>query len=352
MSFNAEMARLARHSRGFTQGAVAKSARIGQGKISKLESGVIDPSADELARLADALHYPTSFFERDWIYEGPGVHELHHRKRKKVPTSRLKKIYANLSVQKSHVQILLNSVCDVDHEFLVLPAEEFDGDAAKIARTIRAVMRIPMGPVHDLTGAVERVGGIVICAEFETRFVDGISLWTKSGPPAFWINRDIPPDRWRWTLAHELGHIVMHAGGDVRVDTEDEADTFAGEFLMPEAEIKPHLANLTISKLAGLKQRWKVSMQALVMRAYKLGMISNRKRRFMFMELGKAGYRMREPSELDPPIERPKRLANILDFHEKTLGYTVSDMEKALSVYWSDIHKLAPEETSTIRVIK
>ena len=51
----------------------------------------------------------------------------------------------------------------------------------------------------------------------------------------------ISVERWIFTAAHELGHILLHpteydrSATDLPVDTEREADAFASEFLMPKS---------------------------------------------------------------------------------------------------------------------
>ena len=102
----------------------------------------------------------------------------------------------------------------------------------------------------------------------------------------------------------ELGHVVMHSGlgqSDVSPkEAEQQADIFAGEFLAPEHELKASLWNLDFQRLAGLKLRWKISMQALVMQAFRVGAINSQKRQTLFIRLSKAGYRLRETGKSRP----------------------------------------------------
>src|SRR5437588_10942690 len=112
----------------------------------------------------------------------------------------------------------------------------------------------------------------------------------------------MPPDPERYSLAHELGHLVGHSAPHPTM--EEEANRFASEFLMPAADIRASLHDITIPRLAALKRYWKVSMAALLRRAYELGTINERRYRFMNIQLSKAGYKMREPIETDPPTEQ------------------------------------------------
>ncbi len=142
------------------------------------------------------------------------------------------------------------------------------------------------------------LGGIVVEVTFETRKMDAISRWVPGPPPVFFINRDMPKDRYRFTLAHELGHMVMHK--NPTLDLESVAHQFASEFLMPERDVRADLLNLDLSRLVHLKQYWKVSMASLIYCAEAIGAISSNRARYLRVQMAKAGYSTVEPAGLDP----------------------------------------------------
>ncbi len=212
--------------------------------------------------------------------------------------------------------------------------------------------RLPLGPVASVTETIERAGGIIFSWSFGTNLIDAFSRWVPPSPPMFWINADAPPDRLRWTLCHELGHIIMHTVGNLHECEEDEANIFASEFLMPAYEIKPRLVGLTFPKLAGLKLEWRVSIQALIMTANRLHVLSDRQKQHMFMQLSKAGYRTREPEELDPPIEEPKLFADIIQFHKRELEYTNASLSEALAMHEAEFVSLYKTRPAHLRIVK
>ncbi|MHC5879723.1 ImmA/IrrE family metallo-endopeptidase, partial [Streptococcus pyogenes] len=77
--------------------------------------------------------------------------------------------------------------------------------------------------------------------------IDGLSQWVDDYPVML-INANAAPDRKRLTLAHELGHLVLHSTNPTE-NMETEATAFAAEFLMPESEIRPELRRLDLGKL-------------------------------------------------------------------------------------------------------
>jgi Zn-dependent peptidase ImmA (M78 family) len=120
----------------------------------------------------------------------------------------------------------------------------------------------------------------------------------------------------------------MH--GFPTADMEDEANSFAAEFMMPRREIKPSLYGLTLPKLMDLKREWGISMAALVQRGYDLKTLTDAQRKYMFINFGKKGWRMKEP--VDIPIEKPALLNQLLSAHMNDLGYSHGDMSKLLFI--------------------
>lgn len=145
------------------------------------------------------------------------------------------------------------------------------------------------------------------------------------------MNSAAPTDRVRFTMAHELGHLVMHAMPTENM--EREADRFAAEFLMPEYDIRPQLIDVTLNLLAILKRVWRVSMAALLKRARDLRAISEKKATALWKKMSALGFRKREPAELDLSPERPRLLRNLIDYHTQQLGMTPEQMWAMFTLY-------------------
>ncbi|HKQ49913.1 MAG TPA: XRE family transcriptional regulator [Phycisphaerae bacterium] len=294
-ALNRKMLVLARESRGLTQSALAEAAEIRQSSISRFENGTIMPDDETLRRLADSLDYPVSFFfQTDDVY-GLTSGCLYYRKFKRMPVGELKRIHAIINILRMQVARILSEVeIESDNGFPQLDISRFKYDTDAIARLARASWGMPLGPVENLVDFVEAAGGIVIPVSFGSQSIDAISQWTPMLPPLFFINRDRPGDRIRWTLSHEIGHVLMHRMPSE--NQEQEADLFASEFLLPTEAIENEFpANVTLQSLIPLKARWKVSLQALIMKAKRLQVISERKAQQLFMAISKHGWRKAEP---------------------------------------------------------
>lgn len=139
------------------------------------------------------------------------------------------------------------------------------------AHFIRRSMGILQGPVVQICSKLESYGIIIVQLYDCDEGFDGVSFLTDLGYPVIVINGNYSNDHKRLTIAHELGHIVMHISSDIAVpdcrDKEKEAFSFAAEFLMPTEEIKNSLTDLRLSYLLPLKQYWLTSMASIAHRA-------------------------------------------------------------------------------------
>jgi Zn-dependent peptidase ImmA (M78 family) len=329
-----ELIVLAREARGLTQSKLAAALEVSQGHLSKIEGGLLPVSEGILERLAEVLNYPPHFFTSPEPIYGPGASEFFHRRRAALSARLLARLHAQVNIRRIQLSRMLPAVEIAPDRIPELDAETFSGGAADVARAVRAAWNLPRGPVENLTFAIEDAGGIVLVIDFGTSLLDGVSRFIPGLPPLFFENAEAPGDRARMTLAHELGHVVMHRVPSP--DMEDQAFRFAAEFLMPERDIRHELQDLLadrpIDRLVALKLRWRVSMQGLIMHAERLGVISPRRARYLWMQMSRAGFRVREAAEADVPREQPRFMSEILDVYRRTLGYSPEDLAGLLAV--------------------
>jgi len=353
---NASMITLAREARGLSQTRLSRLAGVSQAQISKVEAALVDTSPEVLAALAKALRMPEHFFFQTDSVLGAGTSEFFHRKRQAVPTGVLNQIHAHVNILRIHVARLLRAVELPECRIPSLELSDFKGGASEAARAVRAVLNLPAGPIPNVVRVVEDAGGLVIPCAFGAYEVDAISRWVPGLPPLFFINSSAPVDRFRMNLAHELAHMVLHRLPEPEM--EDQANSFAAEFLMPATDIKTQLYGLTLARLAALKPYWRTSMGSLLKRGSDLKCITTGAARYLWIQLSKRGYRKREPAELDLAPEPPALLREIIEFYRKDLGYSLDNLAQYLAtstedlMSWYDLCLTGPERIKTFRRVK
>ncbi|MGJ0507170.1 MAG: XRE family transcriptional regulator [Methylocystis sp.] len=336
------MLRIARQLRGLQQGEAAARLGISQAMLSRFENQLANLVDDILDRAAKAYDLPRSFFlQTDPVLGAPvSVHPM-WRKKSNVAAREMDQIVAEVNLRLMHLRRLLQAVeVEATQELPKLPIDEFKGNAERIAGLVRAQWQMPVGPVRNLTRILEAAGIIVVHSTLGGSAVDGATFRAPGLPPLVVLNIEQPADRMRFTLAHELGHLVMHHSQPTQ-NMEQEANEFASAFLMPTRDIRPYFTRrIDLRLLAELKPVWRVSMASLLMRARSIGLLAYNQERYLWQQFSMAKIRQSEPPELDFPAEAPTVLPDLLDAHIRQLGYTIADLGSLLHMQPPDLASL------------
>jgi len=333
---------LARESRGITQGQLAEKMRsldgagaVSQGYVSRAEAGRLVVSGDRLELYARAVDYPARLLCLDELEIGAGPGLVHHRKRQATSASALRRIHALLNLTRIQLRALTDGLPRPGKRGLPHLSVDDVYRPEDAAKAVRATWGISPGPLPSVIGVLEDAGGLVVRRELlppvsldsgtDTVPVDAVSACPANADPIMLLNMGTPAERQRFTVAHELGHMIMHAVPHPR--QEMQADRFAAELLMPERQIRGELrTRLDITRLLELKMRWRVSMWALLRRARTLGELSDWQYRSLAVGMSSLGYRTSEPAELD--AETPVAVT-VLIADQLRRGHTVERLARA-----------------------
>lgn len=345
MKINVEILKLARDSRGYNQKELAAKLGIEQGTLSKIENEVLSFEDTLLDKLCDILKYPKSFF----LQERP-VHLLtgHYRKKITLPTKEVKKQLSRMTIVEWHIEKLLGSLEPIEVNIPQWDCD-YDGSPEICANFVREYWKIPKGRIDNLTDILESNGVLILPMDLGE--IDGLSVYDL-GIPMIFINKHAPGDRYRHILAHEAGHLIMHFRQKIKEsrDIEAEANLFASEFLIPSKEIRSHLVRLSIDKLAELKAYWKVSMAAIIVKAYKhLNIISNNQYQYLFKQMSSLGYRKNEPVFIQR--ETPTLLKNIILVHLNELKYTSTELASILNITEEEFNDVYVYSERNLRLV-
>jgi len=240
---------------------------------------------------------------------------------------------------------------EIDGDVPDLDPGDYAHDPRKVARALRHYWRMPKGPIPNLTQLLEKKGILILPCNFGTDLLDGFFM--DQTPPAIALNMSFTWDRLRFTISHELGHMILH--DTVTEDAEREANEFASEFLMPEEDILPQLdvgGRIGLPLFADLKRIWRVSMAALIRRAADVGAISPHQKKRFIIQMGQLGYRKREPASLDVPPETPCLVRKIVDAHLGELGYSEEELAGLLCLHVDEFRTLYLNRPRLLRKLK
>lgn len=190
-------------------------------------------------------------------------------------------------------------------------------EADLAAQSLRDHWNLGNDPVYKLAEFLEERGIKVLALELPDS-VSGLTCFVrrqKGGRvPVIVINSSDKGERQRFTLAHELGHMVLEVADGI--DEEKASHRFAGAFLMPaellRAEIGKHRHSLSLGELFALKRILAVSVQALTYRCKDLGIIERSVYVNLFEVFNERGWRKPPYDEPFPvPSEQPQRFRRL-----------------------------------------
>ncbi|WP_099465196.1 helix-turn-helix domain-containing protein [Parabacteroides provencensis] len=330
-TINYKQVTFAREYRKLTQSDLAKEIKgLSQPNLSKFEKGLGYLSDDVLSKIFNYLGFPDAFFE---LTISNNIENAHYRRKASVLKSERDQIELSNKMIGYLIDRMGESIDFPSFNFKFVDLE--DGFTPKsVAGYARRFLRLDDRPVVEIISMLERNGIFIVELEEDVDAFDGVSFITDGGTPVIIINKNFSNDHKRYTIAHELGHIIMHLSRSFIFsegrDKEKEANEFASEFLMPEDSIKKELWGLKLSSLIELKRFWQTSMASIVRRARDLGCINSDKYKYFNIELSRRGYKKEEP--LNVYIDRPMLFKEAYRMHKEELEYSDEEIASAFKL--------------------
>lgn len=300
--FNGERLTMARQLAGLKKAHLASLIEMSPASVTAWESGVKQPNRATVAKLALAVKVEPQFF-------GGGspvrVSEPHFRSLRSAPQVAQDEAEAYGQFVAEVAGMLESAVEFPEVRVPDLPVDpsELGLSPEEVAREARIFLGVGSGPIRHVIRLVESVGVVVVFSEPGVAAIDAYSMHTATRPII--VLNPVKDDyyRQRFDVAHELGHLIMHhdaePGGKI---SEEQANRFASEFLMPANEIVSFLPSSTAGRawaqLAELKEHWGVSLAALLYRARSLGIMSDVSYRNAIVRMSQNGWRRAEPGRI------------------------------------------------------
>jgi Zn-dependent peptidase ImmA (M78 family)/transcriptional regulator with XRE-family HTH domain len=304
---------------GWTQTDLGAIAGLSQGQVSDIESGA-DPPRATIDRIAEKTGFsPEWFFQVTPEEFAEGT--IRYRKSSKATKKDDKRAVRRLELAAELVAGLSSGFKVVPLTLPYLGDAKSTDEIESLAQLTRAALDLPAsGPIRNLIRAIERAGVVVIGlpvdfgATGRIRHHHGVSAWPDlDARPVVGFSTYDPGDRQRHTVAHEVGHLVMHRGlPDPARDYEREASHFAGALMVPLPDAREALAGaVTLRRLADLKAMWGVSIASLVMRARQVDVIDEHRQESLYKQISARGWRVDEPVTVHR--EQPALLPRLLE---------------------------------------
>lgn len=289
---------LARRRRAMSKKGLADAIGVTPNTIIRYEDGEIQPSDENLEKIARSLGFPRTFFDGNEADEPRrdnasfrGMASKSARIMDAALASGALAFMLDDWIAKSYDRPALD-ILDLQHV-----------DPYTAAVILRQHWSLGDKPIANMIHLLEGKGIRVFSLAENTKEVDAFSLWRDDVPYIF-LNRFKSAERSRFDAAHELCHLCLHKHGGANAEylgdsIETEANAFAGAFLMPEADIRAICERrplYSVNDLSEYKKRWRVSVAALNYRLRELNIISESKSTSNYVEMSRRGWLKSEPS--------------------------------------------------------
>lgn len=308
-----ERIKAARSLAGLSQRGLAEAAEISAMAISKYERNLDMPGSAVMIRLARALGVKVEYFFRpiEARLSMPVFrygHMLSEAQRELV-VARVQE-WVERYVQIEQLLDLTDAVV------LPGPYRVATPDEAEIAaQRLRIDWNIGIDPIDGLLSLCEDRGIKIGLADGPDAFI-ALTLLVNEKDPVIALKREMPGDRQRFSLAHELGHLVLEFDSTMNQHMIEELiNRFAGAFLAPadnvRNELGPRRSMLSIYELHLLKHKYGLSMQGWIHRAGDLGILSDTTVRELRQQFDSQNWREREPGD-QLQSEVPQRFERLI----------------------------------------
>ncbi|MDO8879061.1 MAG: XRE family transcriptional regulator [Pseudolabrys sp.] len=340
-----ERIREARESRGLTPDEFAEALDVSRQAVAQYETGQASPSGEVLSKIIAITAQPPLFFTtpRERARQGTPFWrslkrmEQHHRRR---ITRRLEWVRDITAYVGEFIDLPPVNLPKIDFD----PENAIDDDIEKAAETLRDHWNLGRRAILNLASVLEANGIVIVREVVDCPDMDAVSCWQGGRPYLLSSGEVISGPRSKYNLAHELGHILLHASVELSIDNlsriERQANRFAGAFLLPRETFSNEVLGTSVSYFKSLKARWGVAIAAMAYRCKDLKIFNENQHSYLMRQMN--ALRIRNPEPLDEmfPVEKPSMLAQSLKMLIEEGVQNREQVETALTLNLGDIESL------------
>lgn len=339
----------ARRVAGISKTELHEAVGVSAAAIGQYERGEKRPRPETVSALATALNVPPGYFAYGRPKAKVEIAEASFRRLRSTTVAQQQQATAYVE-QAWELSLYLERRVEfprLDLPAWALPDSRETPDPITAAQQLRDHWGLGTDPIAHLVYEIEQHGVLAVYLSMkqdadlpEKSRIDAFST-TALPRPIMVLTPDKANDvlRYRFSAAHELGHIVMHHGRlGSDVEMERQADLFAAEFLTPRDIIRGALpTKLNLGALEQLSEEWGVSVHMLLRRSRDLERISDSTARRGYITLNTLPRRALTLD--DVPSEQPELLRNAVELLD-TVGVSILDIAKDVQMSPRHVRRL------------
>jgi len=340
----------ARESRGLSASSLAAKIGVSRQAVSQYEHGNVTPHPEVMRKITSILNLPYEFF---WQPARPAPDKVFFRSLSS--SAKVTRMRGNWRLQ------WLKDICNYLQEFIEFPPvnipqfdlpnelESISNDLIEdLAHDVRRYWRLGNGVINDLIKILEKNGIVVSRDNIGSESIYTFSDWEDGQRPCMVLGCSCAV-RSRIDAGHELGHIILHhkidksklcSPEDFKL-AEQQAQYFAGAFLLPKETFTKDCGYLTLESLKVLKEKWKLSVGMMIQRAQQIGLCSDDQAQRLWKSYSRRGWKKKEPLDDELGVEKPHLLSLSFELITEKDIQTRDEILSNLPISRTDIEELA-----------
>lgn len=361
IGFNSDRLLEARKSRGISSIDLASMIDVSPQSLSRYENGHQTPKRETVEKISQVLGFSERYFFRLTINDENNP--IFWRAKLTAQPSDLDRAAVRLKWLKEIIDYLggyfdFPMLDLIDRKIPNDPAHISDDFIESIANDVREAWGVRQGPMLDIVEKLEGSGVLVSRIHVAAEKVDAFSQWSdRFRIPFVVLSRDkASAVRQRFDAVHELAHIVLHRGITEKHLSnrstykllEKQADAFASYMLLPERDFLDELFSPTLDGFLSLKERWGVSVAAMIMRSRSLDILDDDSAKRMWINYTRRGWRKGEPLDGKLEKETPHLIKRSFEMLLEAKVQSPTDICMALPFPVVDLEEIADLESGTL----
>ncbi len=350
-----EQIKEARQELGISQAELARSLNLSRAAVSALEGGkTLSPTIETMANLSSILKKPVDFFYSEYTANLKVCTPITFRSFASARKRDNEQVSLVLKRFSMFLSFLIQKVRIATEDIQTRAKENTpetlisDEKIESYAKQMRDEFGLGDYPIINLIALMENHG--IICFGYDLpETIDSVNVTFKDENdlkhPVIIYNNRLTYFRQRFTLAHELGHIILHSNWSkesyeqFHAKAEQQAHRFANAFMMPFSVFRDSVGYSNVKEAVRLKGYWRMSVAAIGRRMFEVGKLDRDHYKYFYIDLSKKGWRKEEPGDNAFPPEKPYYVTTAYDFaFEKNL-ITPMDIVRTFNLYPEEIIK-------------
>lgn len=263
-----------------SQQNVADEIGVSKQMVSKYEKGEALPSSSKFIRLSRLFGLKIDYFFSPFQIE---LGAINFRKKSTFSIKKQNSLKEQIKISLENY-LWIEDVLSIDYTFknLIENAEiKSIEDIEKVVLQLRNEWEIGIDPIHNIIQLLEdKEIKVIELFDVDENF-DGMATYINNKFPVIVVNGNFPVERKRFTLLHELGHLLLNLQECNSKEEENFCNKFAAEFLFPKQIVIKEFGgkrdHITLTELISTQKKYGISIPAIVYRLFDSGILSKQR---------------------------------------------------------------------------